>query len=286
MGAATPLVIEYITLDNVANGFPQRPRVPSRDLAFMADLERALAGLPQPVLKLLERKLAGVLLVEDLGGTGYTDEIRDAAGKPVAAFVVLDAGVLRGQRANAWISWREGTPFKPAPDRQLRARIAAPRDDDRVHAIQYILLHELAHVVAVGERFHPSWTEPAPASLDGYAFAAVSWQVAGGRYRPQPPDEFAQRERVVYYFGPRLEAAEMAATYAALRRTRFATLYAATVPGDDFAEAFANFVHVVLLGRPFAIELLEDGKVRDTYGPCWDEPRCAPKRRLLETLLR
>lgn len=279
-------MIEYITLDNVGNGFPQRPRTPRADPAFAADLERAFASLPKPVLRLLERKLAGVLIVEDLGGTGYTDEIRDATGKPVAAFVVLDAEVLRGQRANAWITWREGTPFKPSSDRRLQARIAAPGDDDRLHAIQYILLHELAHVISVGERLHPPWTQAPPATLTVFPFAALSWQAVEGRYRPLPEDDFPQRARVVYYFGPRLEAGEMAATYEALAKTRFATLYAATGPGDDFAEAFANYVHVVLMQRPFAIEIVEQGRAIATYRSCWDAPRCAEKRALLESLLR
>jgi len=37
--AADASLIEYITLDNVGNGFPERPRAPQPDAAFVADLQ-------------------------------------------------------------------------------------------------------------------------------------------------------------------------------------------------------------------------------------------------------
>ena len=58
-----------------------------------------------------------------------------------------------------------------------------------------------------------------------------------------------------------------------------------THPGDDFAEAFANYVHVVMMGKPFEIAISEGGRPVKTYRPCWEEPRCAAKRRVIEELL-
>ena len=74
--------------------------------------------------------------------------------------------------------------------------------------------------------------------------------------------------------------------YRQLEGTNFATLYAATHPGDDFAEAFANYVHVVMLKKPFEIVIRQGDRVVRRYGACWDEGRCATKRRLLEEILR
>lgn len=281
-------VLDFVTLDNVVQGLSLRPRAARSDPAFAADLRRALATLPPQVLRLLEHKLLAIVVVEDPGSTGFSDEVHDASGQPVAGFVVLDAGVLRGQRANAWATWREGTPFKPMAGSGIRARIAQAGHDDRVGALQYILLHELAHVISVGERFHPRWTQPPPdaTGFAAYPFASISWQVEDKRYRPRPGDDFPQRASVVYYFGAKLGMDEAARTYRALERTHFPTLYAVTNPGDDFAEAFANYVHVVLMRRPFAIELLQDDRVEHAYGACWNTPRCEAKQAILEALLR
>ncbi|MBC7469468.1 MAG: hypothetical protein H7322_09100 [Ramlibacter sp.] len=77
----------------------------------------------------------------------------------------------------------------------------------------------------------------------------------------------------------------MVPTYASLEETNFPSLYAATAPGDDFAEAFASYVHVVLLRRPWEIALSQGGKVVKVVRSCWDQPRCAAKRAVMEQLL-
>lgn len=282
-----PELVDYLTIDNIANGYPQRPRAPADDPGFLADVREAVASVPAPVRKLLDRKLAGVLLVEDIGGTGFTDEVVDEHGKAVAGFIVLDPTVLRAHTANSWLTWRENTPFKPSPRHRLAARIASDADDNRRQAIQYILLHEFAHVIAIDGRIHPSWALP-PGEVKAaqeFAFFMQSWRIAGNEYASLHDAAFPKRKDVVFYFGPKLDGADMRSTYASLERTGFATLYSATHPGDDFAEAFANYVHVVLMKNPFAITLQEGGRVVKTYRACWTQARCAAKRRLLEELL-
>jgi hypothetical protein len=280
-------LVDYLTIDNIANGYPQRPRAPFDDRAFLAEVRAAIAEAPAQVQRLLERKLAGVILVEDIGGTGFTDEVVDAQGKAVAGFIVLDPTVLRRYTANSWITWRENTPFKASARHRLAARIESQAGDDRKQAIQYILLHEFAHVIAIGGRIHPSWALP-PAEVAApseFPYFMQSWRISGGRYASVHDESFPQRKNVVFYFGPRLAASEMRATYENLERTDFATLYSATHPGDDFAEAFANYVHVVMMKRPFEITLHEDDRAVKTYRDCWSQARCAAKRRLIEELL-
>ena len=287
-GLGGPELVEYLTLDNVGQGYPQRPRVPSADASFDADVRAAIEELPAPVKRLLERKLAGIYLIEEIGGTGFTDEVLDASGKAVAGFIVLDPSVLRAHTANSWITWRENTPFKTDGAHTLTARIAPPRADNRKGAIQYILLHELAHVLSIGAALHPSWAL-APAQIgspEKFPFFALSWRVENGVYATVFDETFAERRNVVFYFGPRLAAAQMKSAYAGLERTNFATLYSATQPGDDFAEAFANYVHVVMMGKPFEIVIAEGGRPVKTYRPCWNEARCAAKRRVIEELLK
>jgi len=62
-------------------------------------------------------------------------------------------------------------------------------------------------------------------------------------------------------------------------------LYSATRPGDDFAEAFASYVHTVLMRKPWEIRIYANGKQAKVYGPCWSEARCAGKKKILERFL-
>ncbi len=289
IGVAPPELVEYLNYDNIANGFPERPRAARLGADFRRDVQRAFAEIPLEVKRLLAPKLAGIYLVENLGGTGYTDQIVDTVGKGVADYIVLDVATLNKRSANAWATWKENTPFAARSGFRLTAEIETPRHNNRKHAIQYIVLHELAHVLAINENFHPFWgIEPKDmASTASFPFFLLSWAVDGpnNQFVTLFDTSFPERKDVVYYFGAKLVADQMVATYDDLDRTNFATLYAATRPGDDFAESFASYVHTVLMKKPFAIRIYSGGRLVKYYGSCWDEPRCADKRKLIERFL-
>jgi hypothetical protein len=289
VGPAPAMLVDYLTLDNRLNDFPDRPRIASPDAAFMADLHDALAELPAQVRQLVDDKLVGIYLVEGLGGTGFTDVVEGPTREAVGGYIVLDVGVLSRLSANGWATWKENTPFRPQEGWRLDATIEASDQDNRKNAIQYILLHELAHVFSIGANIHPPWTvEPKDVQLTmQYRFFLESWHVDRwhNRYVSEFDADFAQRTKVVYYFGAKLDAAEMVPTYASLAKTNFTSLYGATRPGDDFAEAFASYVHVVLMKRPWQIAISRLGESPKVYQACWDEPRCHGKREVLKEIL-
>jgi hypothetical protein len=286
IGPAPPELVHFVTLDNVANGYPNRPRVSKLTPDFLADVKRAFEAIPAAVKRRLEAKLAGIYFADDFGGTGFSDEIGEA-GKAKLGFVLLDPTVLTARKANDWATWKENSPFKPAKGLALEATIEKPGDDTRANAIQYILLHELGHVLSVGEDALPSWAlEPKNVkSTREFPFFELSWTIAGDRYASLFDARFPQRKDVVFYFGAKLDATAMVDTYAALEATNFPTLYAATHPGDDFAESLVNYVHVEMMGKPFEIRIRNGSKVVKRYGACWREPRCAAKRAYLEKFL-
>jgi hypothetical protein len=287
IGPAPAELVELIALDNVAQGYPNKPRRSRLDADFLADVRRAFEGIPASVKTRLGAKLAGIYFVDDIGGTGYTDEVSDPSGKARLGFVILDPAVLARQKANAWATWKDNTPFKPGAGWALGERIENDANDNRANAIQYILLHEIGHVLSIGADFHPSWV-PSPREVGptaAFPFFETSWKIAGDAYVSRFDADFPTRKDVVFYFGAKLEAAALPEIYAALERTPFPTLYAATHPGDDFAEAFANYVHVVLLGKPFEIRITHDGALVKTYAACWSQARCAAKRAILERYL-
>jgi len=277
-----PEVVELLQLDVVANDYPNKPRPSTPDAAFMADVRRAFDEIPAPVKRLLEPKLAGIYFVDDIGGTGFTESTADLE----AGFIVLDPTVLAKQTANAWATWKDNTPFKPDPAYRLETRIEEAPRDDRVRAIQYILLHEIGHVLSIGTSVHPDWNaDPKDVDAAKHYYFGLSWKVDGGKYATRFDADFPMRKDVVFYFGPKLEAREMRATYEALEKIDFPTLYAATHPADDFAEAFASYVHVVLMGRSHQVRLYRGAKLEKTIGPCWGQARCAYKRTALESAL-
>jgi hypothetical protein len=282
-------LVQYLALDAIWQQIPAEPRAAGSYPEVLAEVRGALAGLAPEIRQRLSGRLAGVYLMEGFGGTGFTDIVRDASG-PAAAFVVLDPTVLEKRAANAWATWKESSPFIPDSRYALRATLEDAAHDTRRQAIQYILLHELGHVLSVGADFHPNWNL-APSQVpvsDRYPFFDISWSIdrARNEYVNRFSDVLPEARQVRYYFGAKLPAERMRVTYDHLERTAFPTLYAATVPGDDFAESFANYVHVVMMKKPFEIAILEDGEVVKRYGPCWDEPRCAAKRRILEEFLK
>ena len=294
IGVGARELVTYLNLDNIANGYPNRPRPVTIPADFVKDVNDAFAGIPQPVRRLIEKRLAGIYFLKDIGGTGFTEYVFDAAAgpasPPVAGFTVLDLDVLTGQSANAWATWKENTPFKPHAGFRLEAEIEAKPQDNRRNAIQYILLHELGHILSTSAAIHPRWDQ-APkqvASVAGFPFARLSWEIPKGedRYASLFDKAFTLRRKVTYYFGARLEGNRMVQAYEQLERTNYPTLYAATSPGDDFAESFVSYVHTVLLGRPLEIRLYRDGKLAKTYRSCWVEQRCAEKRKFLEELLK
>lgn len=319
IGAAPAELVTFLNLDNMADGIGNRPHAPSpadfvspaptilppklqkageeikKMMAssifdhLMADTKAALADLPPEIRVLFDKKLAGIYFVYDLGGTGYTDYAKGGWFSRDAGFIVLDTKELRQRSANEWATWKENTPFKDDPAFRLEARIETDANDNRKNAIQYILLHELGHVLSIGEDVHPRWDLPPndDASLDAYPFANLSWQIdaANNQYASRFDAAFPTRKDVVYYFGAKLDGSAMVAAYDQLLKTNFPTLYATTRPGDDFAESFASYVHTVIMKRPWEIRILQDGKPVRVIGSCWEEKRCAEKRKVLESFL-
>ncbi len=282
-------VIEYIELDNRMYGLPNVPVAPTPSKEFIQDIKNALKEIPVSVKKLLKAKFAGIFLVNDLGGTGYTDYIFDSQGKPKAGFIVLDANVLKKRTANQWATWKESTPFKKDPAITIEAIIESDQNDNRKNAIQYILLHELGHVISVDDFFHPPWGI-APSNLKDvkqYKFSNESWRIDEKQNKfitRFDSTVLPERQNLVYYFGAKLSGKQMASTYDHIEQTDFVTLYAATSPGDDWAESFVTYIHGVLMKKPFQINIKKNGHTEKSFSLCWGTPRCARKEAILSKL--
>jgi hypothetical protein len=287
--AAPAQLVDYLNLENRIQGFPNRPRIAKPDRQFLEDINAAISEIPAPVKILINGRLMGVFLVEDLGGTGFTDYVFDEQHEPVGAFVVLDAGVLT-QSANAWATWKENTPFMPDPEFNLQASIESAADDSRKQALQYILLHEFGHVASVGRDFHPRWDEwdCKKNPPHQYPFLQLSWRLDDSAdckvISRFDQSGFSHRADVVFYFGAKLAQAVSPEVYTQLEQTDFPSLYAATIPAEDFAESFVTYVHQILMGKPFAIQIDKQGQRLTDFRGCWGAARCAAKQEMMARL--
>jgi hypothetical protein len=294
MGAPPPELIDFLRLDNTFQGYSERPVPASQDSEFIRDVEIAMSSLPKAVGRISGRMVFCIALVRELGGTGYMDVVADVDGSAAGGFIVLDEGAL-DRTANAWASWKEQSAFRSSAEQRLEVRIEQPENDTRVNAIRYILLHELGHVIDAvlgitqidggntqnirSRGFYGlSWTDPPPSQRT---------VLPGDTLRSRFDAAWPERETLAFYTfeNSKHTLSDAASIYAWLGQTNFPTLYAATSSADDFAESFANYVHVVLDGRPYEVQLKQEKMSTNLLGSCWDSPRCASKKLAVEHLL-
>ncbi len=284
--AMPPEVCELVHKVNLASGLDAVPVPVAPTPGLRRELGEALAGMPAAVRALVDPLLLGVCLGHGLGSSGITDIVADAEGRILGCVVLLDIGMLAPHGANSWATWKENLPFLHGGgngDYTLSATIAAPARDTRAGAMQYLLLHEFGHVVSAGHAFLPAWWAPVPAGR--FAWLDLSWQVADGRFLPQPASDFDWRGQVDFYGQRKLGGDALVDACAGLERSDFASLYGATNPYDDFAECFASYVHRELLGQPLELDVLAAGQPVARLESFWDSPRSRVKRRFVECLL-
>lgn len=285
---ASPEVIDYITQDNIKNGWPNRPKPAVLSEKFRTDIVDSLNELPADISQKINKKLTGIVIVNDLGGSAYNEYVHDANGKQVAGFVILDISAL-DKTANEWATWKEQSPFKQDPSFKLIAEIEKSAGNNRKNALQYILLHEFGHVLSIGLETVAPWgiAEDQLGTLDRYKFTDLSWKIRDKKFVSIFDGEKLDRTGLRYY-GPedkRLPTDRAKALYRQLENTNFPTLYAATNPFDDFAESFVSYVHSVRLKRPWKITISSGGNVIHQQELCWSKSRCQAKRAMLEQIL-
>ena len=288
LGPAQDEVIAHVTQVNAATGVAAQPLSTQVSAGFHADVRAAMAGMPASVQALLDGVLLGVRYARQLGSSAISDIVVSAEGVILGVVVALDVDAFEQRTANAWATWKENTPFAQQDGYRLEAQIAAPANDNRRGALQYLLLHEFGHVLAAGRGLLPEWWNAAQAmhAAHDYHYLPLAWQITPTlQVLPLPENDFPLRADISYYQAPRLAASQMHAAYAQLQGANFATLYAATSMHEDFAESFASYVHAVMLQQPLCIRIFHGDALLLQFDRYWEAGRSAAKRRLLEQLL-
>jgi len=277
-------LIEKIRIENRIEGFSEKPVPADPAPEFSAALRRIEALLPEKVGRLAAERIIGVFLVRDLGGTGYAEAVRDETGQERFAVIVLDRDLLLKRKANDWATWKEKSIFKASPERNidLAVRIEEDAGNSVENAIEYILLHEIGHALGMAGGVHPSWNG-AP-SVDAWPFVRLSWRMNGPVVESLYDRMFSERTAIRPYAFEKstVAIAQAGGVYLGLTWTNFPTLPAASSLWEDFAESFANYLHVVRGKRPYEVRIRDAGVPDAVFSSCWNEYRCAAKRAYLE----
>ncbi|MBU1712674.1 MAG: hypothetical protein KKD47_06165 [Proteobacteria bacterium] len=283
---APDIIIDYLIKDNQLQGYKEIPHKAEIDDEFFSDIVQAIAELPQSVRDHIHEHLVAVFLVEELGGTGYCELLRDF-NKNRLGFIVLDVGSL-DRKANEWVSWRENSPFAMKGLYTIEAEIEQKRNDTRMGAIQYILLHEIGHLIGVAKGAHPHWVTGG--NPQKWPFTKLSWLTlaVGLKGKSKFDGTFSKRSEIKYYSfeNALLTSKEINEIYGHFLKTDFVSLFAATNMYDDFAETYAMYVHVILQNRPWKIRIMKEGKKEsEITTPIFDK-RCEAKKSYLDKMFR
>lgn len=277
-------VRDFVHQVNVATGLAAVPAAldlsATAGAAVAADVAAALRDMPANVLDGVAPLLLGICLGRGIGSSGVTDIVADARdGRILGCVVLLDADCFEGRTANSWATWKDNLPFLAGTGFSADLTIATPEQDTRANAMQFLLLHEFAHVLTAAGDFLPRWWEPLDPAAGGFAWLDLSWRMdEHGRFAPAFGKDFNLRGTVDFYGNNKLHGDDVVMAYAGLEGSDFASLYGATNPYDDFAECFATYVHSEIMGRPYVLQIALDGVPQATMDSFWASPRSAVKR--------
>jgi hypothetical protein len=286
---ATAAVLERALKSNLEYGQDVRPEAAPPDHELTPKVRAALKSLPPAIHKLASQYVTSVFLVEDDFGTATTEGVQDEQGRWLQCYIVLNLTALT-RTANAWSEWKENSAFRADPKFRLKMTIEAAAGDTQENAIRFILIHELGHVIGLGLGVHAFWDlEGLPPATRDSPFLKVSWQPnkAGTELASRWAERFPRLSQAKFYRFDKaaLPLSDAEAVYRALAQTDFPSLYGVTNIYDDFAEAFAIYVHAKLGGRPYTVEVFEGAAPRIAYTSCIVTGACPEKVKALEKVL-
>jgi hypothetical protein len=247
-------------------GMNQEPKLRPTQPDFIDDLREVIDDLPRPFATIFDRHVCALVPMFDAPMSGTLATLENRPGRSLIYLNVEALSLL----PNRWLEFKEASAFDLAPDYTLVGKLAEPDENIRRVLLEYVLVHELGHVVDQALRDDPTIAE----------LKRLSWPL---------PEAMAARPLIHYperMGQPRLPGALSPGIYEFIASSAFVSPAALDNENEDFAESIATYMHSVMRGRPWQLELMRGGERVVALHSCWSEPRCAEKRRLIEDLLR
>ncbi|TGL87807.1 hypothetical protein EHQ68_00120 [Leptospira congkakensis] len=250
-----PKRLETLIAINAIDGIDDIPK-PTKDLSsWKLELAEIQKSFPIEVNGLFDSLVYGIYFVTNLGSTGLTGIVRDEDGKAIGGIIFLDSDLL-GDGGNDWASKKESTAFLPSNEYSIQIHL--DDSNSKESAIRFIILHELGHILSITEGHAPDFSEKQRDFRNFPLFNGIWWSET---YSPYEVTFFPERNKIKFYQKtPTLSLfPEGKSIYKKLTNTGFVSLYAATNADDTYAEAFAEYIHVVILKKDYKVILSVKG---------------------------
>lgn len=252
----------------------------------LADLRAAVAQYPESVKRLVSEHLIGVFLVEDLGDSenthnlGMALEVLGLWRQHVGTVIFIDRDET-DMRANLAMAGMEYVPTGDYRGVSVESRLARRNENDRATTLSYVLLHELGHLIDYERGITPGRFNYG-AQRDSCGFTCISWRRTGEHRHAARLDKAMASVRAGDY---ERYLGALPDVFRDLADSDLPSLYGSTLPEEDFAESFAQYVHTEMMGRPWELILRVDGTIRGRLGACFADRRCARKQAYFDALL-
>ena len=240
--------------------------------------QQAFKTLPKPLLDKVAPKLIGIFLVSNLGSSGLALSVMGKDG-PEKGLIFLDVGILR-KSLKEWIEWRNNSAISRHLPKSIQAMVSnQDKVLDQVDTIRYILMHEMAHVLAINEDFHPATNMLfLREGLDQYSFSKFSWRGKDlpAKYSNRYSGQLGFLNWLKFYSWPRYDdmtVKEVKSMFKRLSSTNFPSLYATTSVYEDFAESLVHYFHTQYDKRPYALQVGQN----EVYWSCFLSGTCQEK---------
>ncbi|AVV79281.1 Uncharacterized protein XB15_01504 [Leptospira santarosai] len=268
----------FIREMNRIDGFSDLPQTET-DLEFWKNRMRVVRkSLPNSVNTLLDRILFRVIFCRNLGSTGLSSFVYDGS-TPLGGVIFLDTDMLT-QTANEWITKKENSPFVPG-NVQIKVKIESDDSNRIPEAIEYILLHEVGHILSVQKGIVPDFREK-HRNFSTFEFSKGIWEEENVS---SWDSSFPLRKKIKFYSSKPIELSNnWNRIYPILENTPFPTLYSATNGDDFFADSFVSYVHTELQKKIWSLEIVQDEKKIYEMKNGIQKPRCKKQKDFLDRL--
>ena len=243
---------------------PYQPRAATGD--ELALIKSYIALLPPVLQTVLADKLLGFYLVDNFPGGALTDWVVDGEGR-VYYYMVFNSAQLTSS-VDDWLSLKDNSPFDDSNTTlSIKVQTQTP-----YKALLYGLLHEGAHVLDYEQGLTP-YVDTLHKylknlKLESTAFTAGVWI---NQKTPKAEYDFAHRSKMNFYrIFPNLKLiprAEMPKLFAQLKQTPFVSFYSGSSWNEHLADYVAYYHIEKKLGGSITLQLLNQGKVIDSYAP-------------------
>jgi len=242
------------------------------------EVKKCIAGLPQKIKAVLDKKLIGIFFVDEFTGGGMTDCVFDKNGN-LYSIIILNPKILKTSMSD-WINYRDNSIFNETEGITVKS-ICKPGALQLLHT----LVHEISHVYD----YHIHVTPYTDAEFtifktsDTTPFIDNVWESYN---KPIQEYDFPNRGNLSFYgLGDnKIDSLYAVELYTDLLNTPFSSIYGTISWGEDFAEAFTWLYLKKRFGIEYTVNVYMDGTLLVAFSPLKNK-KIEQRIKILEELM-